>query len=210
LTKSNLLGWSGKILLALGALGFLGGFLFATAGSHFPVPSVEFPLGDVQDIAVDKEGNILLALGFYGRIQLYDSAGRFQRGWPAGAFGGSFTVAFRGADVVASYAARRRSTILFDLRGKRLNEWAEEPPREHRGQASSISLSDGSTLRVQHRFLWPALVRHKDGVTSTVVTGPWYFRPVTGPLPTWLLMVAGVLLGRLGRPRILAKRRAAV
>jgi hypothetical protein len=171
LTKSNLLGWSSKILLAIEALGFLGGFLFATAGSRFPVPSVEFPLGDVQDIAVDKVGDILLALGFYGRIKVCDSAGRFQRGWPAGALGGPFTVAFRGADVVASYAARRRSTILFDLRGKRLNEMAEEPPREQHGGSSSISLSDGSTLRVQHRLLWPALVRHKNGVTSTVGGG---------------------------------------
>jgi hypothetical protein len=210
LTKSNLLGWSSKILFAIGALGFLGGFLFATAGNRFPIPSVEFPLGDVQDVAVDEDGNILLALGFYGRIQLYDSAGRFQRGWPADALGGSFTVAFRGANVVASYAARRHSTILFDLAGTRLNEEAEEAPPEHHGGASSISLSDGSTLRVQHGLLWPALVRHKDGVTSTVVTGPWYFRPITGPLPTWLLMLAGALLGKQGLRRILAKRRGAV
>jgi hypothetical protein len=209
LTKSNLLGWLSKILVAMGAVGFLGGFLFATAGSRFPVPSVEFPLGDVQDVAVDKEGSILLALGFYGRIQLYDSAGRFQCGWPADARGGSFTVAFRSANVVASYAARRHSTILFDLGGKRLNEESEEPPPEHRGGAGLIRLSDGSALRVQHRLLWPTLVRHKDGVTSTVVTGPWYFRPITGPLPTWLLMVGGALLGK-GLPRILAKGRAAV
>jgi len=36
--------------------------MFAIAGSQFPLPSLELPLGDVQDIAVDNDGNILLAL----------------------------------------------------------------------------------------------------------------------------------------------------
>jgi hypothetical protein len=178
--------------------------MFAIAGSQFPLPSLELPLGDVQDIAVDNDGNILLALGFYGRIQLYDSAGRFQRGWPAGARGGSFTVAFRNGAVVASYASRRGSTVLFDRNGKRLSEQAEAAPPNHGGGASSITLPEGGTLQMQHRFLWPALVRQKDGITSTVVTGPWYLRPITGPLPTWLLIVAGSLLSR-EQPRGSAK-----
>ena len=81
MTKSNLLDWSGNILFVIGALGFLGGFLFATAGRRFPIPSVDFPLGDVQDVAVDKDGNILLALGFYGSgTGVVPTSNSFMRG----------------------------------------------------------------------------------------------------------------------------------
>jgi hypothetical protein len=198
--------WSGALLFSLGAIGFLGGAVVALAGSGLPLGSVEFPLGDVQDIAVDRKGDILMALGFYGRIQVYDSRGHFQRGWSAEARGGGFTVFLRGPDTVASYAVRRGSTLLFDLAGMPLGESAEYPSVEHRTGARSTGAPDGSTLSVRRRFLWPTLVREKDGITSTLVTGPWYWRPVTGPVPTWLLMVAGTLL-KLGRmPRISRRR----
>ena len=199
---------AGAILFVSGALGFLGGGWVTGAGSRYPLQSVEFPLGDVQDIAVDREGNILVALGFYGRIQLYDSEGRFKRGWPADAGGGSFTVAFRNADVVASYANRRRSTFLFDLTGKRLAETSEPSPPDHRG-APSIRTPDGSTLRLRNRLLWPAVVREKDGVTSTVVAGPWYLRPVTGPVPACFLVLAGILLIKRPPARMRERHRSA-
>ena len=171
------------ILTAAGLFGFLGGGLVAFAGDHLPLSSIEFPLGDIQDIAVDPEGNILLALGFYGRIQLYDAAGHFQRGWSADSRGGSFTVVFRSGGIVASHAVRRGSTVLFDLSGRRLSETTADPLPEYRGPSLSVSAPDGSTLRVRDRILWPKLVREKDGVTSTVLTGPWYLRTLTGPFP---------------------------
>jgi hypothetical protein len=178
----------------MGAIGFLGGAFVALAGGGLSLQSVEFPLGDVQDIAVDSGGNILLALGFYGRIQLYDSQGRFQRGWSARASGGAFTVSFRGADIVASYAVRRGSTLLFDLMGTRLDDAEEHSFHERLTGAGSIHAPDGGTIIVRSRFLWPTLVHERDGITSTLVSGPWYWRPFTGPVPTWLLMVVGGLL----------------
>lgn len=202
--------WASTTLVVLGAVGFLGGALVALTGSRLPLRFVEFPLGDVQDIAVDAKGNILLALGFYGRIQLYDSQGRFQRSWAADARGGPFTVAFQSADLVASYAGRRDSTVLFNLSGDRVGEGTERPSPERRNRSLSISAPDGSVLSVHHAFLWPILVREKAGISSTVVTGPWYLRPVTGPLPTWLLMVFGALLHKGAVSRIWRRRKPAV
>jgi hypothetical protein len=186
----------GVAVFAIGLCGFGLHALQDLASDRGWLRSFEFPLGDVQDIAVDRDGRLLLALGFYGRIQLYDAGGRFIRGWSADSLGGAFTVAFQGPDLVQSYANRRRSTILFDINGRRRDDRAASSPdsTEHRTGATAVTAPDGSVLSVRLRYLWPAIVRQTGGDAVVLITGPWYLRPLTGPLPTWSLMLAGCLL----------------
>jgi hypothetical protein len=200
--------WFGGTLAAAGLIGFIAGGVVAFAGDSLPLRSIEFPLGDVQDMAVDPSGNVVLALGFYGRIQVYDAQGRFQRGWSAEARGGSFTVAVDDSGLISSYASRRGSTLVFNPDGRVITTADSGSQRGH-GE-TAIATADGSVLTLRHRFLWPTLVREKNGVVSVLVTGPWYLRPFTGPVPTWLLMMVGVLVSarkrRLGRPTEAARR----
>ena len=200
-STKNLWDLTSAVAVIVGIVGFLAGAVVALAGHRLSLRSVEFPLGHVQDIAVDHQGNIILALGFYGRIQLYDANGRFRRSWSADALGGEFTVSFRQPDLVASYAGRRGSTVFYTLAG--------EPVREERDEASgspddkplSIAGPGGTRLSVHRPLFWPMVVRETDRGVATLIAEPWYLRPVEGPLPTWLLACAGGLLSRrtLGR-----------
>src|SRR5688572_3677847 len=51
--------------------------------------SMQFPLGHLEDVAVDSQGRIFVAEGLFHRIQRYARDGKFERGWfvpTAGAF----------------------------------------------------------------------------------------------------------------------------
>jgi hypothetical protein len=201
--------WMSVTVALVGLFGFLGGAVVALAGNRLPMRAFEFPLGDVQDVDIDREGKVVLALGFYGRIQLYDANGRFRRSWSADALGGPFTVSFQSPDLVASYAGRRGSTILFDLAGERVREDAEPARPKSETGAPSINAPDGSRVTVQRRLFWPNVVREKGGVSSTLVAEPWSMRFIEGPLPTWLLFCGGGLLNRHTLARIRARRKRA-
>jgi hypothetical protein len=199
MTRRTLRTLASAFLTIARLVGFIGGGI---AGPRFRVPSLEFPLGDVRDIAIDRDGTIALALGFCGRVQLYDPRGRFLRGWPADARGGSFTVAFRSPGVVASHAVRRGTTVLFDSNGTRIGELTESPDSEEGQGQLSVAMPDGSTVRIHHRLLWPTLVREAtDGTASVLAPGSWWLRPLTGPVTCWIVLIAGVMLSRNGPAR---------
>ena len=191
----------------IGLVGFLGGAVVAIAGSRVPLRGVEFPLGDVQDIAIDADGNVALALGFYGRIQVYDAIGRFRGSWSADALGGAFTVSFRSSDRVASYANRRGSTVLFTASGERIAEESTATPPGSK-ESLGVTTAHGATITVKRRLFWPTVLIEKGGTTSTLLSEPWYLRPIEGPIATWLLMVLGGVLNRSTLSRIKARLRA--
>jgi hypothetical protein len=206
MTVTKLWDWMSVTAALVGVFGFLGGAVVAMAGNRLPLQAFEFPLGDVQGVDVDREGNVVLALGFYGRIQLYDANGRFRRSWSADALGGSFTVCFQSPDLVASYAGRRGSTIVYNLAGERVREDAEPARPKTQSAALSIEAPDRSRVTVHRRLFWPKVVRDKGGVTSTLVEERWYMRLAEGPLATWLLFCGGGLLNRHVLARIRATR----
>ena len=197
------------IAALIGLPSFIGGALVNMAGNRLLMRSVEFPLGDVQSVDVDAQGNIVLALCFYGRIQLYDASGRFRRSWSAEALGGSFTVSFRSPDMVASYASRRRSTVLYNLVGDRMHEEPETDSQTAQTGTGWVDAPDGARVTVHRRLFWPTVVREKAGLSQTIIAEPWRFRLVEGPLPAWLLLVGGGLLNRKTLTRIRARRRHA-
>ncbi len=206
MSVTKLWDWITVTAALIGLFGFLGGAVVAMAGNRLPMRAFEFPLGDVQDLDVDRDGNVVLALGFYGRIQLYDANGRFRRSWSADSRGGPFTVSFQSADRVASYAGRRDSTVLFNLAGDRVREEAKPAGPKAATWSPSINAPDGSTVTVYRRLFWPRVVREKGGLASVLVAEPWYLRLVEGPVATWLLFAGGGLLNRHTLARMGARR----
>jgi hypothetical protein len=111
--------WDGIIGTAalVGFLCMIAGPIVSFAGRHLPLDGIEFPLVDVQTVDADAHGNMVLSDVYYGRIQLYDSIGRFTRGWSAEALGGGFTASFLDSGICREL---RPSTLFGPLsRAKR-------------------------------------------------------------------------------------------
>jgi hypothetical protein len=176
----------------LGILCMIAGPVVAFAGRHLPLGSIEFPLVDVQAVDADAHGNVVLSDGYYGRIQLYDSSGRFTRGWPADAGGGGFTTSFLDSGHVASFASRRRSTLVYTLEGDPVSEDARPVSPEERSGRLAIRAPGGSSVSVLRAQVWPTVVRDRGGVRSLVVAQPWYLR-LFGPLSVALVFTAALL-----------------
>ncbi len=67
-------------LLALGLVGWFGAFACNLWLSKLAGPGAEFPLAELQGVALDSEGRIYCGAMAHARVQVYDRAGCFLRG----------------------------------------------------------------------------------------------------------------------------------
>ncbi len=198
----------GGALVAIGATGFLGGFMAAAGASAYVPSGVALPLGAVQSWHVDTAGNIYLALAFYGRVQQYDAQGRYIRGWAVPTSGGPLTLASADPGEIAVYAARPERRFLYDTAGQSLGSIsADHFPEDTVATRPSAT---GGQLEFIRSQLWPQVVHHRpDGTRVTLIqpTLPWWL--LQGPLPVWGLLALGFLLRWWGNPLHLNDRPAA-
>ena len=89
--RLNWLIWTAGSLVVIGASGFFASALVAI-GIFKPSASFEWPAGYAHHVVSTSDGRYVVALEPSGRIQLYDSAWHFLRGWQVNAEGGNFTV----------------------------------------------------------------------------------------------------------------------
>ena len=184
----------GIFLALVGATGFLAGFYLASGADQAALRSVELPLSDIQDMAVDSQGRTYLASAFYSRIQRYDAQGRFQLGWAAQSEGGPLTVALKGNDTIVSEAERRGSLLLFDLDGHLLAERPSTTPTSWpMGESVTAERPDGSHLFLRRGTLSSTIVRDSAGVIAPLIVGPRSLRYLGG-FPAFLLFAAGMVL----------------
>ena len=107
-------------------IGFSGGFL-VHLGLYKVIPnSFEMPLGDLEEIAVDSDGNIYCSSQFYSRVQVYDTQGKFLHGIFINT-GGTFWIRINSNDQLEVAIARGDKLIRFDKNGKLLNSSSRVP-----------------------------------------------------------------------------------
>ena len=172
----------GLTAASIGAVGFLSGFILSAGGAQFNLRNIDFPAGDLADAVQDSNGVTYLALTFYGRIQAYDSTGSFLQGWSAQAEGGPIRLGLTSDGLLASYAERRGSTLVFDTDGKVV---AEMPDDEKNSDS------------VLARTLMPQVL----DINPAISPGLWFLRPVAGPFPAFLIFMAGLFVFWGGAPR---------
>jgi hypothetical protein len=112
--------------LVIGAIGFFSGPLASGFGVSFDnLDSFEFPLGDLEGIAVDSEGNIYCGLQFYSRIQVYDAKGNFIYGKFIDSAGGAFRIRINNDDQLEVATARNDKLYIFERGGTLVKELSE-------------------------------------------------------------------------------------
>ena len=106
--------------IIIGYIGWFSPFLGAAFFKN------EFPIGHCLGFAVDSQGRIYTGSGFYNRVQIYNSEGRYLRGWPIGTSFGKRVAPKNGANQPiypirmrgkASKNARQRNLSIVFIRG---------------------------------------------------------------------------------------------
>ena len=181
----------GRVLLGVGFAGFLGGFILG--GSAYIPVGMALPLVAIQSWQVDSSGHIYLALGFYSRVQQYDSHGRFLRGWPVPTEGGPISLATADPGEIAVYAQRPRRRFLYDTTGTPLGSMENEHfPEDNVDTRPWVA---GGELELQRGLLWPQVLHRRPDGTQVALIQPslpsWFFG---APVPVAGFALAGALL----------------
>ena len=211
------------LLTVFGLIGFLSGFLIAFGRLYRVIPdSFEMPLGQLEGIAVDSNGNIYCGAQFYSRIQVYDMEGRFLYGKCFDSDGGAFKIKINsdGQLEVATYRGKNKyifsndGTLLYNrsndssylLGFEKINDYyCYDEKRDITYQIEPILLPWPKSMP----FLGSHVVKKDASGTETVIIKtPFYKWLFMGPFPGFLFMFIGfptysIILGKKVKIKLL-------
>jgi hypothetical protein len=187
----------------LGTVGFLAGFV-TIWGVKCPrwLGDLQLPLALPEQIGIDNEGRLYCGLAFYRKIQVYDSSGRFLRGW----FVHSDKFGVRIEDYKVHVRTFANAHYVYDLHGNLLETSLYGDPagspdfQKHRvalkgGGLGPVSDHAGNRYSIQPHWLLPKIIKvDASGKTSVLVSSPIYIAIFVGPLAAWITAAASMLI----------------
>jgi hypothetical protein len=187
---------SRRVLMAVGLPLFLIGWAIMPGWKAFAwiggsgLATMEFPINDIADVAVDSQGRIYVADSFHSRVQRYSPDGEFEHGWfvPTS---GVFALRTTANDEVKVATARANKLLKYNIDGELLDGeyWLKED--YYQEYASETETSGPYAIR---RGLFPHIVDTRTG--ETVIETPWYKCLLMFPFPSMLYAAVG--LGIIG------------
>jgi hypothetical protein len=193
------------LFLVIGGIGFFAGFIAMGFGVSFEnLYSFELPLGDLEGIAVDSEGNIYCGLQFYSRIQVYDAEGRYIYGKFINSAGGAFRIRINQNDQLEVATARNDKLYIFAKDGTLVRELSEVGHYfRNFGKTGETRFHD-KEQNVTY-FRRPSLLgrnivkRYSSGEEKVIVKTPFHKWLFKGPLPAWFFMFIGAVMSIFSR-----------
>lgn len=199
---------------AVGGIGFLGGGVagFATAlGYSFKfLNSFELPLGHLEGIGIDSQGNIYCGLQFYSRIQAYDIRGNFKWGRFINSAGGAFRIRINENDQLEVATARNDKLYRFDNDGTLMRELSNvHHSYRDFGKSADTQYRVGTqnTTYVITTSLSGDCVarRNSAGEDKILITTPFHKWLLKGPSPAWWFCLIGTILLMVVRRDVLKR-----
>jgi len=179
----------------MGFTGFIGGALITMGIIEY---DKEVPLGDIKGIVVDNEGHIYVGLGFYGKVQVYDTNGKFIKNWKVGASGGTFNIDLTDDQNILISTARGDKQILYDKNGKVVSKNSvDNIYSETKRPWDSFATSEGDSYEVKGG-MFPSIVRTSPD-NKVIVKQGLILQLMKGPFPAWLIGALGMGLNFLLR-----------
>jgi hypothetical protein len=161
-------------LIAIGAIGFFGCSIFYTGGLNWLPSTFEWPAGFVDGVLTTSSHDHIVLIKPVGRVQVYDPAWHFLRGWPISA-GLKLRLL---QDGTVEVLTKGQKGFVFDLNGKLLSQ-KTYPVRDFLDLENSLPAGE-----------------------STFVPTSWWLYIFSSPFLSWLVMLSGfvpvMLLGRRG------------
>lgn len=194
------------VVIVLGWLGGAGAAAFLLAvpcvllgrGHPHLGSTLCFPLSDPTSVVVRENGEVLVALSYYGRIQVYDKSGDFKFGYFANSAGGHLRLRFDDAGNLVVVPSRQERVYVYDRNGRLQDSILKTDfhPVEP-DQIPSID-RDGRRYHIVSGLWNPRIIREElNGDRSTLLQTPVLLRPFVGPLPCWALALGAVVAQRV-------------
>ena len=185
------------LFLAIGSIDFIGGALVGNV-VKFP-DGFELPLGDLQGIAVDSDGNIYCGVQYYSRVQVYDSEGNYIRGTFIDSAGGAFRIRINPDDQLEVATARNDKLYRFGKGGTLLTELSDVGYYfQEFGKSSETQYHDvrqNATYQIRWSFLGAYVVKKSaSGERKVIVKTPFHKWLFQGPSPAWFFWMIAVLI----------------
>lgn len=197
-----------RLLMIIGFIGWFSGFILSSGLYRIIPDSFEMPLGDLQGIAVDSEGNIYCGSKYYSRIQVYDIDGRFLYGRHIASAMGVFKIKINNYDQleVATYSGDKRYIFAKDgtLLSKRSNAANFLAGFDKINNYYCYDEKRDITYRIKPILLpWPKSMpflgshivkKDASGKETVIIKTPFYKWLFMGPFPGFLLLFIGLLI----------------
>lgn len=168
--------------------------------------SVEFPLSRVTDVVADQNGNIIVGVGKFDRLQVYDDSGTFLYGRYVPALGGGgFCFFFDEQGRLNVVSARGNRILTYNAKGRIVKQQKDVQGRIFKKCAArelTFTDSNGNHYSVRNRSWAPEIVRTgKAGRQTLSISTPWYLTPFLGGWPTGVMFVGSGWMSWLLRVR---------
>ncbi|MFB0555514.1 MAG: ankyrin repeat domain-containing protein [Phycisphaerae bacterium] len=190
------------LFLIIGVIGFLAGAVTGLGFEFRNLDSFELPLGCLEGIAVDSEGNIYCGLQFYSRIQVYDPEGKFIYGKFVNSAGGAFRIRINKKDQLEVATARNDKLYVFEKDGALANELSDVGHNFSLFGETGEKRFHDKNKNTTYLIKWSPLgsyisKRYSSGEEKVIIKTPFHKWLFMGPLPAWLFALIGVVMLKL-------------
>ncbi len=171
--------------------------------TRFFSPKIQFPLGDLNGIAIDKKGHLYLCVLGYSRIHQYNSEGVFLKGWFIDAGSGLFNIWIDDEDNLNVRAVRPGEHLIFNADGQLLKttKIASLEEDEYLAQkASGLRTKDafGNTYAIESLKWSPKVVKiNSVGKESILIKDPVHFYLFRYPQPLLSVAIIGFIMSAI-------------
>jgi hypothetical protein len=182
-------------MLTIGMVGWFSAFLIGVWLTKYIPSGVQLPLSELSGPALDHAGNIYCISEAYGRLQVYDSNGRFVRSWTVGLWGHAGTVHLDDRDRVHVYVSLHPAHYIYDTRGRLLRTERLSDDDTRPDGPSGPNAASGYEYVVRRPSIWPQVVKVGADGRESVVVRPnpllWIF---AGPFPAGLFVALAIIV----------------
>jgi len=184
------------LFLVIGCIGFLAGAITGLGFDFRNLDSFELPLGCLEGIAVDSEGNIYCGLQFYSRVQVYDAEGKFIYGKFINSAGGPFRIRINKNDQLEVATAGNDKLYIFGKDGTLVHELSDVGHYFHdfgeTGETRFYDKRHNTNYFRRPSFLGSYIAKMDlSGEKKVIIKTPFHKWLFKGPLPAWLFIAVG-------------------
>jgi len=171
--------------------------------TRFFPPQTQFPLGNLEGIAVDKKGDIYLGVRGYSRIQRYNSEGIFLKGWFIDAGSGLFDIWVDDKDNLNVRSVRTDEHLIFNADGQLLKTtqiMSLEEDEYLAQKASGLRTKDafGNTYEIENPKWSPKVVKiNSVSKKSILIKDSAHFYLFRYPKPLFYVGAIGFIMSAI-------------
>ena len=210
------------LLTISGLIGCLSGILMSYGLYKIIPDSFEIPLGELEGIAVNSEGNIYCGTKYYSRIQVYDIEGRFLYGKHIDSTMGPFKIKINSNDQLEVSIYSGYQKLIFSKDGTLLSKSASKSYYllgfEKINDYYCYDEERDITYQIEPILLpWPksmpflgshVVKKDASGTETIIIKTPFYKWLFMGPFPGFLFMFIGfptysIILGKKVKIKLL-------